>query len=128
MRLELPWPISANRYWQIAQGRLITTTLARNYKRSIAYQCVNQGIKPLAGYLSAELYLRPPDRRRRDCHNLTKVLFDALQGVAYADDSQICQVFIRMNPSDVVTNGRACLILSQLTTASMERWTYGSEC
>jgi Holliday junction resolvase RusA-like endonuclease len=42
----------------------------------------------------------PPDERRRDVHNYTKGLFDALEGVLYTNDSQIVYATVIRKPSD----------------------------
>jgi crossover junction endodeoxyribonuclease RusA len=47
------------------------------------------GRTPLEGAVSVTLRLWFPDRRRRDLDNVAKSVLDGLNGVAYADDSQI---------------------------------------
>ncbi|RLS52912.1 MAG: RusA family crossover junction endodeoxyribonuclease [Planctomycetota bacterium] len=51
--------------------------------------------QPLLGPLQAELHLYPPDRRRRDCDNFQKGVWDSLQHAGvYLDDSQIRRLII----------------------------------
>src|SRR4051812_10941896 len=96
VNLILPMPPSSNRYWRTAAhysrklGKWIAVTYvseeAREYK---------QLVKDIAG-LDTLIYsevavivkvFRPI--RAGDYHNRRKVLYDALQGVVYANDSQI---------------------------------------
>lgn len=46
---------------------------------------------PTAAPVRLTVHYHPPDRRRRDCHNLDKAIMDSLIGVAYADDSQVVE-------------------------------------
>jgi crossover junction endodeoxyribonuclease RusA len=48
-----------------------------------------KNIQPLKGRVSVTMVLHPPDKRKRDIDNTTKATLDALQGYAYADDSQV---------------------------------------
>ena len=122
--LTLPWPVSANRYWQSFVPRGATraivhlSTEAKAYKKAIALACVTAGIrKPLLGRLVLTLQLyphRPLDylaRQRKlgdawddtvqciDLGNADKVLSDALNGIVYDDDKQIWRIVMdRMEP------------------------------
>ena len=50
------------------------------------------------GRLSVKILVNPPDKRRRDIDNLTKVPLDALTHAAvWEDDSQIDELYIRRN-------------------------------
>lgn len=80
----------------IVCGRgLVLSTEYRKAKEDIGKRAAEQATKrgyavaekgtPLA--LVGELY--PPDRRRRDTLAYAKMLCDALEGVAYIDDSQV---------------------------------------
>ena len=42
--------------------------------------------------LDVSLHFKLPDKRRRDCSNLLKSLFDSLEGVCYGDDQQIAKM------------------------------------
>jgi crossover junction endodeoxyribonuclease RusA len=80
--------------WQRCRGRnghRYTPKKSRDYRKLVAW-CA------LCAYGIQGNILRPvemtlrvfwPDRRRRDLDNVTKQIGDALQGVAYRDDSQI---------------------------------------
>lgn len=116
VRLVLPYPISANRYWA---SRVVTpkgqrrpmsityvTPEAREYRDAVAKLAIAAGVRPLAGRVCLELWLyphRPLDWAKRarkdpdywadtvqciDLGNAEKVLSDALNGVAWIDDKQ----------------------------------------
>jgi crossover junction endodeoxyribonuclease RusA len=117
MRLVLPYPISANRYWASRVVRLkktgkwasmtYVTPEAQAYKEEVAKIAIAAGVRPLTGRVEfgLQLYpLRPQDWQKRaqrnpdtwdddvrciDTLNADKVLCDALNGVAWFDDKQI---------------------------------------
>ena len=86
IRLTLPEPPSANRWWRRAGTRTHLSNEARAYKARVAedHKCVATLDGPvmvsLAWYRS---------RRSGDLDKRLGVLLDALQGVGYASDSQI---------------------------------------
>lgn len=112
IRLTLPYPISANRYWRpVPIGKHITivpTKEAKEYRDLVAWQCRAAGIlQPIAGRVEVALQLyphRPLDWQKRvkqlgpawddsvqciDLTNAEKVLLDALNGRAFEDDKHI---------------------------------------
>lgn len=118
IRLRLPYPISANRYWATrvirarATGKQMAMTYvtpeADAYKRDVAARARIAGLRePLHGRVSLHVKLfpqRPQDWARRaaknpdtwdddvrciDLGNCEKVLSDALNGIAWLDDKQI---------------------------------------
>lgn len=114
IRLSLPYPVSANRYWRslVPRGhkRAIVTLSdeAKSYKSQVAWMAKAAGIRtPMAGRVHVEIYLypkRPLDYAKRmkknpdgwdddvqciDLDNARKVLYDALKGIAFDDDKWI---------------------------------------
>ena len=116
IRLTLPYPISANRYWASrvvnVKGRqmpmVYVTTDAKNYIEQVGWKCRAAGVRePLTGRIrvSVQLYPnRPQDWQARmrkhgaawddtvqcmDLTNCEKVLLDALNTIAFVDDKQI---------------------------------------
>lgn len=117
IRLVLPYPISANRYWATRVIRskhthkymamTYVTPEARAYRDQVAKIAITAGMRPLEGRVDFRLQLypeRPLDYARRsqrnpdtwdddvrcmDVLNTDKVLCDALNGVAWFDDKQI---------------------------------------
>lgn len=101
MRLSLPYPVSCNRYWRNFRGRQVVSAEARAYKSAAIAAAA--GIQPLRGAVSVSMTLHPkrPKKTRpgaavrcMDIDNALKVALDALNGVAYADDSQIARLLI----------------------------------
>ena len=116
--LSLPYPISANRYWAERTvhpkggGRSFTqryiTPEARAYREQVGLAARVAGVRqPLPGrvFVGIQLYPhRPLDFKARmrklgedwddsvqciDLDNARKVLFDALNGIAFEDDGRI---------------------------------------
>jgi crossover junction endodeoxyribonuclease RusA len=94
--IVLPWPPSVNACWRTVQGRTMVSKKGRIYKQAAARAVLAAGAnKHLPGRLRVKLTAYPPDRRRRDIDNLTKLALDSMQvaGV-YLDDSQIDELTI----------------------------------
>lgn len=112
IRLTLPYPISANRYWRPvklgAHISIVPTKDAKQYREDVARLCFAQGVtKPIAGRVAVVLQLyphRPLDWQKRqrqhgaawddtvqciDLTNAEKVLMDALNGRAFEDDKRV---------------------------------------
>lgn len=115
--LTLPYPISANRYWATrairskAKRKVVAMTYvtpeAQEYRDTVAKIAIAAGVRPLEGRVTFNRWLfpaRPKDWMKRaqrdpdtwddsvrciDVLNADKVLADALNGVAWLDDSQI---------------------------------------
>ena len=124
IKITLPYPCSANRYWRsfVPRGhkRAIVTLSdeAKSYKSQVGWICRAAGIhQPLAGrvHIDVKLYpKRPQDYAKRmrkapdswdddvmclDLDNANKVLFDALKGVAIVDDKWVRKLTAeRMEP------------------------------
>jgi len=94
--IVLPWPPSVNAYWRTVNGRTMISKKGRVYKQAATRAVLAAGAnKHLPGRLRVKLTAYPPDRRRRDIDNLTKLALDSMQvaGV-YLDDSQIDELTI----------------------------------
>lgn len=122
IRITLPYPISANRYWRpVPIGKHVTivpTTEAKQYRKTVAQLCQVHGvIKAIAGRVAVEVKLyphRPLDWKTRqrkhgaawddtvqclDVDNANKVLLDALKGIAFDDDKWVRKLTAeRMEP------------------------------
>lgn len=117
MRLVLPYPVSANAYWQSfvpkGQTRAIVhlSTEAKRYKRDVAWIAKQAGIRnPTDRPVEiGSIILIPRAYRLRidpktldrvqvknstvmDLDNCIKVTLDALKGIAYVDDAQIKRI------------------------------------
>lgn len=95
---HLPLPPSVNAYWRSVKGRVLISKKGREYRGAVAARLA--GVRgPLLGPLRVEVWVYPPDRRRRDLDNVLKSLLDALaHGGAYLDDSQIDDLRVRRGP------------------------------
>ena len=92
MRLMVPYPPSANVYWRVTrQGRIYVSPEAKAYRARVRWLAMGARLRPLTGPVSLSLAVYRP-RRAGDLSNRIKVLEDALQGVAYADDSQVVEL------------------------------------
>jgi crossover junction endodeoxyribonuclease RusA len=120
MELELPFPPSANRYWRNVNGRMVKSAEARAYRDEAGYACLLQMYgksrgRPLTGHIKAELDFYFPSERG-DLDNRIKVVLDALQGLAFENDSQIR--FMK-TPSRRRLNGIAVVLLVVLASAGL---------
>lgn len=86
--LKLPEPPSANRWWRKWNNRMVLSKEARDYKVMVAGKAK---YRPLTGDVGIQVTWT----RKRKSGDLDKrlgVLLDALQGVAYVNDSQITRI------------------------------------
>ena len=97
----LPYPVSTNRYWRIFRGKAVPSKEATAYKMLVKARAREAGIKPIIGHVSLRITLRPKLNKDGseskvciDLDNALKVTLDALNGVAYADDSQIVELYV----------------------------------
>lgn len=107
--LELPYPVSANRYWRKTGNRTYISAEAQQYRKAVALKmALGAYRRPYTAFVELGIYLHPkkPKQRRvgvptrsMDLDNALKVLIDALQGYVYEDDSQIRRIVAeRMEP------------------------------
>lgn len=87
----LPIPVSANRYWRNFRGRMVISAEARAYKEEAAWIAKAAGATLLDGDVSITLRVFRP-AKRGDLDNSIKVILDSLQGIVYANDSQIVRI------------------------------------
>ena len=91
-------PPSINNYWKpkVVNGRYTgnyITQKAKDFKQYLYILAKNARMKKIEGdcRLVYRLYLKK--QGRRDLDNTIKVIQDALEGVAYANDRQIVQIY-----------------------------------
>lgn len=98
--IMMPYPVSANRYWRNFNGRMVLSCQATKYKRSVGATYAVEGGK-YHHNISVEVAIRLhpkltknglPSKTRIDLDNCLKVVLDALNNVAYRDDSQIVKI------------------------------------
>lgn len=91
MRLTLPLPPSANRYWRTVRGRMVISREARDFKAEVGYMLNTMGLSPLHGPVRVMVNVYRPTKRG-DLDNFLKVTLDSLRGYAYDDDDQITEL------------------------------------
>lgn len=114
--LELPLPPSANTQWRAVGGRVILSSAARAYRRTVGQIILAAGLVgsfDKAARLAVHIGYHPPDRRRRDLRNLSKGIFDSLSEHRFwVDDSQIDWDSLQRMP--VVVGGRLVLCVTDV--------------
>ncbi len=89
--IVLALPPSANVYWRYTATGVYVSQEAQNYKAGVLWKARQQGMQPMGGAVA--LYVNVYRQQRRgDLDNFAKVLGDALNGVAYHDDSQVVEL------------------------------------
>ena len=127
IELILPWPPTVNHYKKV--GALITTKKGKLYQKRVntnetklfyyqvwlnikAWIAKNRMKTPLDSMISMELYLYPPDKRKRDIDNVVKPMLDSLvKGGLIQDDSQINRLLIVR--CDIVKQGQILVVLTE---------------
>lgn len=96
LRLTLPEPPSANRWWRKWKNRMVLSDEARAYKAAtyLAAKRVTRKRPIPAGdvMLTIDWYR---SRRAGDLDKRLGVVIDALQGAAYENDSQVVELTAR---------------------------------
>lgn len=93
-------PLSTQHIYKIARvgGRagLIMTAAGKATKDEYGWEAKRQWReKPLAGEIVLSVTFYFATKRRRDLDNQSKIIFDALSGIDYDDDSQIAELRLR---------------------------------
>ena len=79
-----------------AGGRWYTPQVTKAYEEAVGMAARTAGARtPYDGAVRLHIVLWLPDRRRRDLDNCAKSICDALNGIAYLDDAQIAELFVR---------------------------------
>jgi crossover junction endodeoxyribonuclease RusA len=91
IRLTLPPPISANRYWRTYRNRVTVSAEAKTYKTAVGWIARAAIDEPLTGDVAVTLRVYRK-AKRGDLDNYNKVLLDSLSGIAYTDDSQVTEL------------------------------------
>lgn len=119
MRLVLPYPVSANRYWRSptvnGRPRVLISKAGVVYRNQVFASFQRQKPKHfrrLAIPVSVSISACPPDRRRRDLDNCFKVLFDALTHAGvWGDDSQVHRIEAEWGP--IVKGGEVVIEIGE---------------
>jgi len=91
VKLVLPYPPSANRYWKTWRGRAVKSPEAKAYTLTVSALCKAARTRPLDGPVVVSVHVFRP-LRRGDLDNRIKVTLDSLRGHAFADDDQVVEL------------------------------------
>lgn len=116
VKLTLPYPPSANRYWRsiVIAGsvRVLVSSEAREYKRRCAAIAAIACQSPMEGPLGMSLAVFRP-MRRGDLSNRIKVIEDAMQGIVFHDDNQVVRIEAQRHEDKA--NPRVEVVVWQIT-------------
>lgn len=128
LTFDLPYPPTLNHYKTV--GRTITTKNGKTYQQKVnsnatklfyyeawlvikGLKAVKQIPMPLAGDIELQVYVYPPDKRKRDLDNIMKVLGDSLvKGGLLVDDSQISRLIVER--CEIIPKGKVILKIEVL--------------
>ena len=88
-------PPSVNHYWLGSGTRRYVSKRAVEFKRALAQVAKASGVKPTQNKVSLNIRWGRKDKRHRDIDNILKPILDALNGIAYFDDSQVSELFVK---------------------------------
>jgi crossover junction endodeoxyribonuclease RusA len=91
-------PVPKERARRGQNGHWYTPRATRGYAQLVGWTAREAGVcDRLLGPLRLHIKLWFPDRRRRDLDNVAKAIQDALNGIAWDDDSQIMELSVARN-------------------------------
>lgn len=87
-------PISANRYWRVANNQIYVSREAEAFKQTVAWEAKRAGVPCLSGQpVEVKIfYYHEYPKRRLDVDNILKIGIDALSGVAFDNDKRVVKV------------------------------------
>ena len=88
-------PPSVNNYWLGSGRKRYVSKRAVEFKRALAQVAKASGVKPTQNKVSLNIRWCRKDKRHRDIDNILKPILDALNGIAYFDDSQVSELFVK---------------------------------
>ena len=78
---------------KLAYPRVYTPTKTAQAERRIAQYALDAGVrKSLSGRISVKIEFWKASARKTDLDNLVKTVLDGLNGVAWDDDEQVCEL------------------------------------
>jgi crossover junction endodeoxyribonuclease RusA len=88
----VPGPPVGKERPRLGKGRVYTPSRTKAYEQRVQAYALQAQVKPIKGPVKMEIHCYYPDARRRDIDNTSKAAMDALNGIAYADDSQVAEL------------------------------------
>ena len=114
VRLKLPYPVSANRYWRIWRNKAVRSREAAAYKETVRRIAQETGVMPSEGSVAVCLRLitkankdGSANKTVIDLDNALKVTLDALQGIIYENDKQVRRIVAEYGSEPVAGGGLA---------------------
>lgn len=94
MKLTLPLPPRLNRYYRHDRGVTHLSQEGRAFKEHVYWLAKAAGAEPLRGAVrvTIDVYRQ---RKAGDLDGYAKATLDALNGLAYLDDSQVVELILR---------------------------------
>lgn len=112
IKLTLPYPPSANRYWRVAKNRIYRSSEANAYIEQVQSLCNLENVEPMEGNIAVTLEVYRP-RQSGDLDNRAKICLDAIQSYAYHNDNQIVEIHATRH--DDKRNPRIELTIEEVT-------------
>ena len=92
-------PPSVNHYWSGSGSRRYVCKRGVEFKRALALCAKSANVKPTKAQVALWITWHKKDKRQRDIDNILKPILDALNGIAYLDDSQVTELFVEKEQS-----------------------------
>jgi crossover junction endodeoxyribonuclease RusA len=98
MKITLPWPPTVNTYYSVVRGRKILSKKGREYNKYALQKIAKMKLgEPISSRVEVDIFLYPPDNRRRDIDNYLKAPLDSLtKAKIWEDDRQVKRLNISM--------------------------------
>jgi crossover junction endodeoxyribonuclease RusA len=80
---------------RIGNGHTYTPARTKAHERLVWAYARQAGVRPFDGPVTMWLEFHMPTPGRADIDNMAKAVLDALNGTAYADDKQVCELNLR---------------------------------
>jgi crossover junction endodeoxyribonuclease RusA len=113
VKLVLPYPISANRYWMSFWAKNLKRVITGVTKEAEAYKEECKWLARAAGvrtaftcHVALNVLLIPENKVCMDLDNALKVTIDALKGIVYEDDNQVMRIVAERADADPVGGKR----------------------
>ena len=113
IKLTLPYPPTVNHYWGQLGSKKFLGKKGKEFREEVIIAVYNARQGGLNARLHVEVYLYPPDNRKRDLDNVLKPLLDAMEHAGcYENDSQIDKLCITRR--EVVPQGSCYVEIKEL--------------
>lgn len=108
IRLTLPLPPLLNRYYRTDRGITHLSDDGRAFKRDVFVIAKAAGVVPLQGAVRVRIDVYRK-RKAGDVDGYCKSVLDALNGLAYDDDSQVVELLVRRFDDKANPRAEVCI-------------------